>query len=397
MIAARVAAIFIPLVVQAALWPPASPANAAEDLLAFVGTYTSAKSQGIYSFRLSGRVLDGALNLSIEPIGLAAATPSPSFLALDAERRLLFAVNEIDRFEDERAGAVSVFSIDAKNGKLTLINQQSSRGAAPCHIVLDRAGRHVIVANYGGGSTAVLPVGEDGALGPATDVEQHRGSSVNPDRQEGPHAHCVTFDPNGERVFVCDLGLDQVLIYKYDAQDGKLEANDPPFAKLAPGAGPRHMAFGRDGRFAYVLNELNSTITAFAHDAQTGALRELATVSTLPRDFEGDNSTAEIAVHPSGQFLYASNRGRDSIALFAINAENGALSFVEGQPTGGRTPRHFAIDPAGEHLIAANQNSDSLLAFRINASSGRLLPVGNLISAPTPVCTVFLEQPSSNR
>jgi 6-phosphogluconolactonase len=248
----------------------------------------------------------------------------------------------------------------------------------------------VIVANYGGGSVAVIPVAEDGQLGPASDFVQHAGHSASADRQSSPHAHCITLSPDGKFVFVCDLGLDQVVAYKYDAEAGKLTPNDPPFAKLKPGAGPRHMAFGPDGRFAYVLNELNSTVTAFAYDAARGALEELQTVSTLPDHFDGQNSTAEIAVHPSGKYLYASNRGHDSVVLFEIDGAAGTLTYVEDQSTGGRTPRHFALDAKGGHLIMANQNSGTLRVCRIDSKNGRLNPSPVFTPAPSPVCTVLL-------
>ncbi len=362
----------------------------ADGTLAYVGTYTGGESKGIYLFRLRTENLEVSQNHFLEPLGLAAETPSPSFLAIDPARDLLFAVNEIDELDGQPGGGVSAFSIDRATGKLALINQQSSRGAGPCHIVLDGSGRHVVVANYGGGSVAVLPVDADGKLGPATDFVQHQGNSVNPDRQSGPHAHCVTFDPTGKYVFVCDLGLDQVVAYKYDAEAGKLLPNDPPFAALAPGAGPRHMAFRPDGKFAYVLNELDSTVTAFAYDFARGALREIQTLSTLPGYFDGPNSTAEIAVHPSGRYLYASNRGHESVVMFRIDSGDGTLTFVEDQGTGGRTPRHFALNANGSHMVIANQNTDTLLVCRIDAGNGRLQPSGVFTKTPTPVCTVFL-------
>ncbi len=364
--------------------------RASEETLVYVGTYTGGESKGIYVFQLQAPDLEASPHVTLAPLGLAAETPSPSFLAVDRARRLVFAVNEVDEFAGQPGGGVSAFSVDDQTGKLTLINRQPSGGAGPCHIVLDRAGRHVLVANYGGGSVAVLPVAEDGALGEATAFLQHEGSSVNPQRQEGPHAHCVTLDPAGKMAFVCDLGLDKVLIYQYDDQHGTLEPHNPPFATLAPGAGPRHMAFRPDGKFAYVINELNSTVTAFSYDADTGALAEIQTVSTLPAGFDGDSTTAEIEVHPSGRFLYGSNRGHDSMAVFAISDADGTLTFVEHESTGGRTPRHFGIAPTGEHVVIANQNTNTLLACRIDATTGGLTPSGEFVEAPTPVCAVFL-------
>jgi 6-phosphogluconolactonase len=362
------------------------------DTLVYIGTYTgsNSKSQGIYVYKLETKGSDTAEHQALVPLGLAAAVASPSFLDIDPQRRLLFAVNETSDFGGRPTGAVSSYSIDRGTGKLTQLSQRPSMGGGPCHLVLDKNRRHVLVANYGGGSVAVFPVGTDGVLGEATDFHQHAGKSVNPRRQEGPHAHCVTFDPAGRFLFVCDLGLDKVMIYRYDAEQGKLSANEPAFASLKPGAGPRHMAFRPDGKFAYVINELDSTITAFAYDAASGTLRELQTVSTLPPGFDGSNSTAEIAVHPSGKFVYGSNRGHDSVAVFAIDQAAGTLTYVDARSTGGKTPRNFEIGPAGEQLIAANQNSDTLLVCRIDSSKGRLEPQSELVDAPSPVCVKFL-------
>jgi 6-phosphogluconolactonase len=362
----------------------------ANETLAYVGTYTGGKSQGIYLFRLETQNPEGSQNVLLVPLGLAAETPSPAFLEIDAKRRLVFAVNETNEFNGQPTGGVSAFSVDPATGKLKLLNQQSSMGNGPCHLILDRTGRHVFVANYSSGSVAVLPVSSDGRLGEATDVVQHDGKSVDPQRQEGPHAHCVTLDPANRFLFVCDLGLDKVMIYKYDAQNGKLAPHEPAFAAVAPGAGPRHMVFRPDGRFAYVVNELNSTVTTFSYDANAGALKELQTVSTLPESFDGPNTCAEIGIHPSGKYVYASNRGHDSVALFAVDDEQGLLSYIEEQSTGGKTPRHFGIQPSGAHLAIANQNSDTLLLCRIDESNGRLKPSGVFAEAPTPSCIQFL-------
>jgi 6-phosphogluconolactonase len=243
----------------------------------------------------------------------------------------------------------------------------------------------------------VLPVASDGRLGEASDVVQHEGKSVNPQRQEGPHAHCVTLDPANQFLFVCDLGLDKVMIYKFDAESGKLTPNEPAFAAVAPGAGPRHMVFRPDGRFAYVINELNSTITAFSYNADAGALKELQTVSSLPEDYDGPNTCAEIGIHPSGKYVYASNRGHDSVVLLAVDPEKGTLSYVAEQSSGGKTPRHFGIHPAGTHLAIANQNSDTLLLCRIDEANGRLKPSGVFAEAPTPSCIQFLPPADSAR
>jgi 6-phosphogluconolactonase len=363
---------------------PAATAPAAS--LAYVGTYTGRGSRGIYLFELAG-----GDEPTLEPLGRAAELASPSFLAVDAVHHRLFAVNEVNSVDGEAGGGVSAFSFDPASGKLTALNRQSSRGAGPCHLALAPDGRHVVAANYGSGSVAVLSIADDGMLGEATDFHQHAGHGPNTRRQEGPHAHCVTFSLDGRRVFVCDLGLDKVMIYEFDAAAGKLTPNDPPYAELKPGAGPRHMAFGVDGRFAYVINELDSTVTTFAYDAASGALETIGSTTTLPADFNGENTTAEIAVHPSGKFLYASNRGHDSIAAFAIDQATGAPALLEHQLTGGRTPRHFAIDPTGEVLIAENQASSAMKMFRIDTASGRLTAEEKMIEAPSPVCLVFLQ------
>jgi 6-phosphogluconolactonase len=358
--------------------------------LVYVGTYTGPRSRGIYAFRLPAGNRDASQNIALVPLGLAAAASNPSFLALDPKRRLLFAVNEVGRFEGKPTGAVSAFAIDTAKGSLRLINQRPSAGAGPCHLALDRSGRHLAVANYNSGSVSVLPVASDGRLGAASQVVQHTGSSVDKDRQAGPHAHCVTFDRANRFLFVCDLGLDKVLAYRFDTQRGTLTPHDPPFAAVTPGAGPRHLVFRPDGRFAYVVNEMSSTITAFRYDADAGVLHDVQTVSTLPEHFEGTNSGAEIDVHPSGRWLYVSNRGHNSVVLFAIDPDTGRLAYVEEQGTGGFKPRHFGIDPSATYLAVGNQDSDTILVARIDAGTGRLKPSGVLTHAPSPVCMTFL-------
>jgi 6-phosphogluconolactonase len=364
--------------------------------LAYVGTYTGPKSQGIYLFKLQPPGADLSQNITLEPLGLAAASSNPSFLELDLKRRLLFAVNEVSQFGGSASGAVSAFAIDPDKGTLTLINQRPSMGTGPCHLVLDKSGRHLLVANYGSGSVSVLPVAADGRLDAASDVVQHTGRSVNPERQTGPHAHCVTLDRANRLAFVCDLGLDKVLTYRFDPRRGKLTPHDPPFAQLKPGAGPRHMVFRPDGRFAYVVNELTSTVTAFRYDSDHGVLREVQTVSTLPEHFQGKNSCAEVDVHPSGKWLYASNRGHNSVVLFNVDSRTGMLTYVEEQGTGGFTPRHFGIEPSARYLAVGNQDSDTILVARIDAGNGRLKPSGVFAQAPTPVCVKFLP-PKSRR
>ena len=369
---------------------PASLYSPARDTLVYVGTYTRSTSKGIYVFRLQTQNDEVSQNILLVPLGLAVEASNPSFLELDPKRRLVFAVNENNTFDGQPTGSVSAFAIDPATGKLALLNQRSSGGTGPCHLVLDRSGKNILVANYAGGSVAVLRVEADGRLGEMTARVQHAGKSINPQRQAGPHAHAVTLSADNRFAYVCDLGLDQVLIYRFDAERGTLTPSDPAFVAIKPGSGPRHMAIRPDGRFAYVLNELSSTITAFACDAATGRLTELETVPTLPPYFDGQNSTAEIAILPNGKSLFASNRGHNSLMLFAIDPATGRLTDVEDQATGGKTPRHFGIQPNAKHLAVGNQDSDNILVCRIDDGTGRLKPSGVMAEVPSPACVVFL-------
>ncbi len=360
----------------------ASVEAANEKCLVYVGTYTGPKSKGIFVFQMDEQT--GVLT----PIGLAGEARNPAFLDIDPRHKFLFAVNEISRYEGKTAGAVTVFSINPATGMLTQLSQRSSLGRGPCHILADATGRNVLVANYGSGSVTVLPVETDGHLGNETAFIQDAGKSVDPGRQEGPHAHCMVLDAANRFAFACDLGLDKILIYRFDSEHGTLTPNEPPFVALKPGSGPRHMVFHPNGREAYVISELKSTVTRFAYDAKRGLLTEEQTISTLPNDFTGKNYPAEIAVHPSGKFLYGSNRGHDSIAIFSIDSATGALAGVGYEPTRGKTPRNFAIDPSGKYLLAANQDSDNLAVFRIDAATGRLKFIAET-NVPSPACVKF--------
>jgi 6-phosphogluconolactonase len=321
---------------------------------------------------------------------MVGETVNPSFLAIHPSGKFLYAVNEVGDFGGARSGAVSAFAFDAKAGKLTFLNQASSRGADPCYVVADSTGKNVLLANYSSGTVAVVRLGKDGRLGEASMVIQHTGSSVDKARQEGPHAHSINLSADNRFAIAADLGLDKLLVYRFDAERGTLEANDPPFAKVNPGAGPRHFAFHPNGRFAYVINEMRSTVTAFSYDPARGVLGNLQTLSTLPPGFSGQNDDAEVRVHPSGKFLYGSNRGHDSIAEFKIDPERGTLTLVGNTPTQGKTPRDFNLDPTGANLFAANQDSDNVVIFRIDAATGRLTPTGHVLSVPSPVCVRFL-------
>ncbi len=362
------------------------PSAASGGMLVYVGTYTGAKSKGVYVSRLDAAT--GALT----PPQLAAEVASPSFLAVHPTSRFLYALNEVNTFAGKPAGSVSAFTIDRATGLLKELNQQSSVGAGPAHLIVDKGGRNVLVANYGGGSIAVLPIGKDGRLKSATAFVQHTGSSVNPQRQKEPHAHSINLDPANRFAYVADLGLDKVLVYRFDAAKGLLTLNDPSSASLKPGSGPRHLAIDPPGRFAYVINELTCTITVFSVDGAKGVLREVQTISTLPASqaMQSGFSGAEVQVHPSGKFVYASNRGHDSIAVFAVDQATGRLTYVENEPTQGSTPRGFGIDPDGRYLLAGNQRSDTVVVFRIDPKTGALTPTGNKIEIGSPVCVKFV-------
>jgi 6-phosphogluconolactonase len=322
--------------------------------------------------------------------GLVAETENPSFLAIHPNRRFLYAANEVTKFEGENSGAVSAFAIDKKNGKLKFLNRQASKGGAPCHLVVDKAGKNVLVANYVGGNIACLQIGSNGKLSAASSFIQHAGSSVNP-RQKGPHAHSINLDAQNRFAVAADLGLDQLLIYRFDAGQGKFTANSPAYTSVAPGSGPRHFDFHPSGRFAYVINEMLLTVTAFAYDAKAGTLTSMQTVFTLPKGTKKIGSTAQILVHPSGRFLYGSNRGHDSIVAFSIDAKTGKLTYIAHQSTLGKTPRNFGIDPSGRFLLAANQSTNTIAVFRINQDTGELKPTGQVVDAPSPVCVVFVQ------
>src|SRR5208282_1446865 len=326
----------------------------------------------------------------LTPLGVAAETTNPSFLAIDPSRHFLYAVNEVQNYKGASSGAVSAFAINSQTGNLSLLNQVPTRGADPCYIAFDQTSKYALVANYTGGSVAVFPVQPDGRIGEPSAFVQHRGSSVNKERQEGPHAHWIETTPDNRFAIAVDLGLDELLVYRFDASKGSLTPNDPPYGSLDPGAGPRHLAFHPNGKFAYVVNELQSSITAFSYDSGRGALEKLKTVPTLPKGFSGSNDSAEIEIHPSGKFLFASNRGHDSIAVFSIDNPSGALTLVDHFPTQGKTPRNFEIDPTGKLLFVANQDTNNIVVFRIDPTDGRLTPTGQTLHVPSPVCLKFM-------
>jgi 6-phosphogluconolactonase len=354
-----------------------------QKLTVYLGTYTGGGSEGIYRSELD--LASGKLS---EP-ALAAKIDNPSFLAIHPSKRYLYAVGEVGNFGGKKAGAVSAFAIEASSGNLTLLNQQSSEGSGPCHISIDRTGKAALVANYGGGSVASLPIGEDGKLGAAASAIQHEGSSVNKSRQAGPHAHSINLDAGNRFAFACDLGLDKVLVYKFDPATAKIVPNDPPHAATPPGGGPRHFAFHPGGKYAYVNNEITSSVTAFSYDAEKGVLKEIHTLSTLPAEAKG-NSTAEIQCSPDGKWVFVSNRGHDSIAIFGVDPATGRLTAAGHASTQGKTPRNFGVDPTGTYVVAANQGSGNVVAFRIDPKTGQLAPTGSSIQVPRAVCVRFL-------
>ena len=363
----------------------ASLAASASDLrnTVYVGTYTEKDSRGIYAFRFDPDTGESG------PLELAAETSNPSFLVVDPSGNFLYAVNELNIFDGNMTGAISAYAANRESAKLSPLQQISSAGAGPAHISIDRSGRFVLVANYDGGNIAVFPIGKDGRLGPRTAFVQHAGSSVNKERQSAPHAHQIGASIDNRFVFVADLGIDELAVYRFDEKTGVLSPNRPAYAKVSAGSGPRHFAISPSGTFVYLVNEMSSTITAFNFDASAGKLHEEQTIPTLPNGFKGENTTAEIAVDKAGKFLYVSNRGDDSIVAFAISPRDGKLSFVERTPTGGKTPRHFALDPTGKWLFAANQDSGTINLFTVDANSGRLTPTSHSIKVPSPVCVAF--------
>jgi 6-phosphogluconolactonase len=363
---------------------PEKPA-AKSQYIAYVGTYTTkTSSKGIYAYKFD------AEKGQLTSIGVAAETADPSFLAVHPNGKYLYAVNEIGNFNGGTSGAVSAYAIDAKTGALKFLNQVSTRGAGPCHISLDKTGAFVLVANYDGGSIASFPVHDDGSLGTVSGFVQHSGSGPNKERQEGPHAHWIGTSPDNRFALAVDLGLDQVLVYGFDAYKGVFTPILNGFAKVKPGAGPRHLAFHPNNKFAYVLNEMDSSVTVFSYQAKNASFSSLQTLSALPNDYSGRKEAAEIAVHPSGKFLYTSNRGHDSIAIFTINESKGTLKSQGQVLTGGKTPRHFAIDPSGTYLLAENQESNNIVIFHIDPATGSLTPTGQTIDVPSPVCITFV-------
>lgn len=350
-----------------------------QDYLLYVGTYTSGSSEGIYTYGMNPETGELTRFSSVK-------SNNPSFLAVNPGR-FLYAVNEVGEMDGRRTGGVSAFAIGPE-GKLTFINQQPSEGSDPCHLSFGKGRKCLLVANYTGGNVAVLPIQRDGSLGPASDVKQHEGSGPR-EQQKGPHAHFIKLDRANRFAFAADLGSDKVMIYRFNSATSKLDAAPQPFAALHSGAGPRHLTFHPNGRHIYVINELDSSITTFKYNPVKGTLTAFESVSTLPRDFTGTSYCADIHVSRSGRFLYGSNRGHNSIVVFAIDSRSGRLNLVEHVSTEGKWPRNFTIDPTGRFLLVANQHTDNVVVYHINSQTGRLTPTGHTAEIPVPVCLQF--------
>ncbi|MEZ5666320.1 MAG: lactonase family protein [Alphaproteobacteria bacterium] len=361
----------------------------------FAGTYTEPILFG------TGQVLQGtgkgihayafdAAAGALAPLHVNAGIRNPSYLAFDPARRFLYCVNEYKEFEGRPSGAVSAFRIEGDSGRLTFLNQKATHGTDPCHLIVDKTGRNLYVANFASGSVCVLPIGGDGSLGDASCVVQHEGSSVDPVRQKGPHAHAVELSNDNRFAFVPELGVDRLMIYATDVANGTLAPNPAqPWIAVRPGAGPRQLVMHPNGRNAYLINELDSTMTAYAYDADSGTVAEINTLSTLPAGFAGRSSCAEVQIAPDGRHLYGSNRGHDSIAIFAIDPADGAIAAIGHESTRGAIPRNFEIDPTGAFLAAANQDTGNIVMFRRDADSGLLSATGSVVELGTPICVRF--------
>jgi 6-phosphogluconolactonase len=362
-----------------------TPANA---YLVYVGTYTATGSKGIYHYRFDPKT--GKLT----PTGVAAQIANPSFLATDPQHRFLYAVTEMGQEPGadsyKKNGSISSFSMDRKTGALTFLNKVDAGGGGSCHLVVDKTGKMLFVANYGSGNVASFAIKPDGSIGERTGFNQHSGSSVDPARQKGPHAHAVVLSPDNRFLFVPDLGMDQIKIYRVDAARGTFTANDPGYATVKAGLGPRHFTFGRGAKFAYALCEMGSSVAVFSYNPVKASLTPVQTISNLPDGFTGIDNSAEIEMDRSGRFLYASNRGNDSITVFAVDPAKGTLTKVQVVPTQGNIPRNFALDPTGKYLIAANQKSNSLVVFSVDPQDGKLKAAGQMLDVPSPVDILFV-------
>ncbi len=376
----------------------ATPASAVENpagrLVVYVGTYNGPKSGGIYEYDFDPAT--GAMTAAGEP----AEITNSSFMAIHPNGKYLYSVIETENFRGKNSGGLKSFAINAKSGQLTPLNEQSSEGGIPCHLVVDPTGQHVLVANYNGGTFTAVAIEPDGKLGPVEAVHHDHGSSINRERQEAAHPHGVCFDPAGKFFLVADLGIDKLFVYRLETVSKdtavRFEPAQTPFAAIAPGSGPRHVAFHPNGKFLYLVNELGGTLMAFHYDAETGALHQFQTISTLPKDFTGKNTASAVVVHPTGRYVYACNRGDDSVVAYSVDATSGKLNFVERVSSGGKTPRDCVIDPDGHWLLATNQGSDNVTVFQIDADSGRLKPTDKPTEIGAPGCVIFHRLTAAN-
>lgn len=362
--------------------------------LGYIGTYTEpilfgtgqvleGKGKGIYTFEFDGR--DGNLKL----LGLSEGIVNPSYLVIDQAAKTIYAVNELKIYEGQQTGTVSALRIGKHPWELQLLNRQVTMGTDPCHISLDKTGKFAAVANFRSGSITVYSIKADGRLWEQTSFVQHSGSSVDPKRQTGPHAHAVIFDSSNRYLLVPDLGLDKVMVYAFDQNTGLITFQEKKTLSIATGSGPRYLEQHPSGRFFYLVNELRSTITVLRVADGNFSLEAIQNISTLPDGYTGYSTCADLHISPSGEFLYASNRGHESIALFQIDRENGLLSSIGHVHTKGKTPRNFAIDPDGNYLLVANQDTDNIVVFSIDSTNGLLVETGIEVSVPTPVCIQF--------
>jgi 6-phosphogluconolactonase len=372
---------FLPLFLLAQLF---SVQNVSAQIM-YVGTYTEGTSKGVYAYRFDNKT--GKLT----PLGIEAESADPTFLALHPNGKYLYGVNEINTFQGKRAGAVSAWSIDRATGKLTLLNQVSSASPGPCHLIVDATGKTLMVANYAGGSFASFPIAADGKLGEAASFIQEQGSSVDKGRQDQPHGHSVNLPKNNKFMLGADLGTDKVMVFKLDAPNAKLSANDPPFGSVKPGSGPRHLVFAPDQKHVYVLSEMAASVTTFEFNPETGAMKDIDVESALPADYTGEKSAAEIQIDAKGEHLYTSNRGHDSIAVFEIDRQTAKPKLTQNMSSGGAQPRAFVLDPSGNFLIAGNQKTNNISTFKIDHATGKLTPTGEKIDLGAPVTFVFLK------
>lgn len=350
----------------------------------YVGTYTAGKSKGIYLCSLdttTGQIKQSKVTGGIE---------NPSFLTMDSTHHYLYAVSETEHYEGMASGSVYAYRINPDTKSLEFINKRPSHGTDPCYITVDHKNRFVLVANYTSGSVAIFPIRPDGGLGELTFLDQHHGSSVNPERQEGPHAHCIILDPSNRHALAADLGLDKILINLFDNQNGSLKPAPIPFVSVKPGAGPRHIKFSPDGTKVYLICEMGNLMMVFDYDPGIGKLTQIQTISTLPAGYSGSDTAAEVQISSNGLFVYGSNRGDDSIVVYSVDPVSGKLTDIQHQSTMGKTPRHFMLDPTGTFLLAANKDSDNIVVFSVNTQTGMITPTGQIFNVPSPVCIKFV-------